>query len=115
MLTCVFFCRKLSACVIDGVGGGEEELGDGDYGVAVADEGFQNGGQRLRRVEGSVVEQDDAASAHLSTNPLGDGGRVQVFPVQTITTGNLLKTAILLTSWPVRYPFFLCRTTLILG
>lgn len=94
--------------MVDGVGGGEEELGDGDYGVAVADEGLQNGRQRLRRVKGGVVEENDAAGAHLGTNALGNGGRVQVFPVQTITTGNLLNTTILLTSWRFFRPFLLC-------
>lgn len=89
------FCWKLSAGVVDGVGGREEELGDGHHGVAVADEGVQDAGQRLRRVQGGVVEQDDAARAHLPANALRDGGRVQVFPVQTITTGNPLNAAIM--------------------
>ncbi len=110
----VRFCRKLSAGVVDGVGGGEEELGDGHHGVAVTDEGVQDAGQRLRCVQGGVVKQDDTAWAHLPTNALRDGGRIQVFPVQTITTGNLLNTVILLTSWPVCDPIFPCRTTLIL-
>lgn len=67
--------------MVDGVGGGEEELRDGHHGVAVADEGLQNGRQRLRRMESGVVEQDDAAGTHLPTNALGDRARIQVFPV----------------------------------
>ena len=60
-----FFRRKLPAGVVNGVGRVEDELGDGEDGVAVVDEVGEDSGQRLRRVEGGVVEQHDAAGCTL--------------------------------------------------
>ena len=43
----------------------EEKLGDGNHGVTLTLKGFQNAGQSLRRVLCGVVEEDDAARAHI--------------------------------------------------
>ena len=45
--------------MVDGVLPGENDLGDGDKGVALLEEGLDDGGQGLRGVEGGVVEQDN--------------------------------------------------------
>ena len=60
-----FLRWKLSTGVVDGVGRVEDELGDGEDGVAVVDEAGEDSGQRLRCVEGGVVEQHDAAGCTL--------------------------------------------------
>ena len=77
--------------MIDGIGLGEDELADGYHSVAVIDEAGENGGQGLRRVQGGVVEQHDAALLHPAGHPLADGVRVIVFPVQRVPIGNDLK------------------------
>ena len=51
--------------MVDGAGRGEDELGDGEDGVAVVDEAGEDSGQRLRCVEGGVVEQHDATGCTL--------------------------------------------------
>ena len=86
-----FLRRELPAGVVDGVGRGENELGDGEDGVAVVDEVGEDSGQRLRRVEGGVVEQHDAARLYLGGHPLADGVRVVILPVEGIPVGNDLK------------------------
>ena len=77
--------------MIDGIGLGEDELADGYHSVAVIDEAGENGGQGLRRVQGGVVEQHDAARLYLGGHPLADGVRVIVFPVQRVPIGKDLK------------------------
>ena len=86
-----FLRRELPAGVVDGVGRGENELGDGEDGVAVVDEVGEDSGQRLRRVEGGVVEQHDAARLHLGGHPPTDGVRVVILPVEGIHIGKDLK------------------------
>lgn len=86
-----FLRRKLPAGVVDGVGRVEDELGDGEDGVAVVDEVGEDSGQRLRRVEGGVVEQHDAARLHLGGHPLADGVRVVILPVEGVPIGKDLK------------------------
>lgn len=86
-----FLRRKLSAGVVDGVGRVEDELGDGEDGVAVVDEVGEDSGQRLRRMEGRVVKQHNAAGRHMLRYPAKDGVRVIILPVQTIPIGNDLK------------------------
>ena len=66
-------------------------MADGYHSVAVIDEAGENGGQGLRRVQGGVVEQHDAALLHPAGHPLADGVRVIVFPVQRVPIGNDLK------------------------
>ena len=86
-----FLRRKLPAGVVDGVGRVEDELGDGEDGVAVVDEVGEDSGQRLRRVEGGVVEQHDAARLYLGGHPLADGVCVVILPVEGVPIGNDLK------------------------
>ena len=87
-----FLRRKLPAGVVDGVGRVEDELGDGEDGVAVVDEVGEDSGQRLRRVEGGVVEQHDAARLHLGGHPLADGVRIVILPVEGVPIGKDLKS-----------------------
>ena len=77
--------------MVDGVGRVEDELGDGEDGVAVVDEVGEDSGQRLRRVESGVVEQHDAARLHLGGHPLADGVRVIILPVEGVPIGKDLK------------------------
>ena len=72
-------CRPVWSMV---QGGGEDELGDGEDGVAVVDEAGEDSGQRLRCVEGGVVEQHDAARLYLGGHPPADGVRVIILPVE---------------------------------
>lgn len=96
---CTFFClfygcrlrRKLTPCVVDGVGLGEDKLADGHHGVAVIDETGEDGGQGLRRVQRGVVEQDDAPLLHSAGHPLADGVGVIILPVQGVPIGKDLK------------------------
>ena len=74
--------------MVDGVVFRIDKLGDGHHGQAALDETFQHIRQGGGRVEGGVVEQHDAAGLHLVGDAFADGGRVVVFPVQAVTTGN---------------------------
>ncbi len=86
-----FFRRELPAGVVDGVGLGQDQLGDGYHSVAIVDEAGEDGGQRLRRVQRGVVEQHDAAGLDLGGHTLADGVRVVVLPIQRVPIGNDLK------------------------
>ena len=77
--------------MVDGVGDLQDQLGDGQHGVALVDEMLQNAGQRLRRVERGVVEQHDAARLDLGRHPLAYGVRIVVFPVEGVPIGKDLK------------------------
>ena len=96
---CVLFClfcrcrlrRELPPCVVDGVISRQDQLADGQHGVALVDEVLQNTWQRLRRVEGGIVEQHDAAGLHLGRHPLAYRVRIVVLPVQGVPIGNDLK------------------------
>ena len=68
--------------MVDGAGRGEDELGDGEDGVAVVDEAGEDSGQRLRCVEGGVVEQHDAARLHAREHARGDLVAAQALPVE---------------------------------
>ena len=70
--------------MVDGIVAGEQELGDGDEGVALPEQGLENGGQGLGGVEGGVVEQDDGAGGDLFRDPAGDLVGGQVLPVQAV-------------------------------
>ena len=96
---CIFFClfcghrlrRKLPSRVVDGVVPRQDQLTDGQHGVAVVDEIFQNTRQRLRCVECRVMEQHNAARLHPGRHPLIDGVGIVVLPVERIPIGNDLK------------------------
>ena len=77
--------------VVHAVLAGEDELGDGDHGVALLKQIVQNAGQGFRGVLGGVVEQDDGAALDLPRHPLGDVGGGQVLPVQAVHTGYSFK------------------------
>ena len=83
--------RELPPRVVDGVVPRQDQLTDGQHGVALVDEVLQNPRQRLRRVEGRIVEQHDAAGLYLGGDPLVDGVRIIVLPVQRIPIGKDLK------------------------
>ena len=96
---CIFFClfcgqrlrRELPSRMVDGVIACQDQLADGQHGVAVVDEVLQDARQRLRRVECRVVEQHNAAGLHLGGDSLVDGVGIVVLPVQRIPVGNDLK------------------------
>lgn len=83
----VSFCsaRKLPAGVVDGVGLGENKLRDGHKGVSLLKESLQNGGQRLRGMDGGIVKEHDRPRLHLGGDPLGDLRSGELLPVQRIT------------------------------
>lgn len=70
----------------------QDELGDGDKGIALLEQGLNDAGQGLGGVEGGVVKQDDGARPHLAHHPLGNLLRRQLFPVQTVTVPDSFKT-----------------------
>ena len=80
--------RTLPTGVVDGIFAIQEDLGDGDEGVAVLEQGLDNAGQGLGGMFGSVVKKNDGAGLHFGGNPLGDLSGGEVLPVQTITAGN---------------------------
>ena len=73
--------RKLAAGVVDGVVHvvfpGENQLGDGDEGVASCSRVSEDGGQGLGGMEGGVVEENDGPGLDPAHHPLRDlpGGR----------------------------------------
>ena len=87
----IFFRRELPPRVVDGVVARQDQLADGQHGVALVDEVLQDAGQCLRRVERRVVEQYDAPRLHLGGDSLVDGIGVVVLPVERIPIGNDLK------------------------
>ena len=89
---CLLSRRTLPAGVIDGVLPGENDLGNRDEGVALLEEGLDDGGQGLRGVEGGVVKEDDGAGLHLGGHSFDDLPRLQVLPVQAVTECNKGKS-----------------------
>ena len=83
---------ELPPRVVDGVVPRQDQLADGQHGVTLVDEVFQDARQRLRRMKGRIVEQHDTAGLHLGGDPLVDGVRIIVLPVQRILVGNDLKS-----------------------
>ena len=82
---------ELPACVVDGVGCFEDQLGDRHNGVAIVDKAGENGRQCLRRVQRGVVEQDNAPRLHPGRHPLAYRVRVIVLPIEGIPIGKDLK------------------------
>lgn len=60
-----------SGVVLVGVAS-EKDLGDGDDGVAVGLQGFNDPRQSVWRVLSGIVEEDDAPGAHILQHPLLD-------------------------------------------
>ena len=67
--------------VVSAAGAGEDELGDGHKGVALLEQGFQNGGQGLGGVEGGVVEEYDGPWLDLAGDSLNNLRCGQILPV----------------------------------
>ena len=67
--------------MVDGVISGENDLGDGDEGIALLQQALDNTGQSFGCVLGSVMKQDDGAGADLGGDSFGDVGCGQVLPV----------------------------------
>lgn len=74
--------------MVDGVVPGQDQLGNGDKGIAVGQKPLDDSRQGLGSVLGSVVEQHDGAGADLARYPLGDVRGGQVLPVQAVPTGS---------------------------
>lgn len=80
--------RTLPPGVVDGIVAGEDDLGNGDEGIALLQQAFDDAGQRLGGVLGGVVKQDDGTGTDSGGDPFGDVSGGQIFPVQTIPTGS---------------------------
>ena len=78
--------------MVDGIVPCQDQLADGQYGVALVDKILQNTRQRLRCVECGVVEQHDAPRLHLGCYAPAYRIRVVVLPVQGVPIGNDLKS-----------------------
>ncbi len=76
--------RPLAAGVVLAGVALEQDLGDGDDGVAVGLQGFNDPGQSLWRVLSGIVEEDDAPGADIFQHPLLDLLRRDTLPVQAI-------------------------------
>lgn len=87
--------RALPAGVVNGVFPGEDDLRDGDEGVALLKESLDDGGQGLWGVQGGVVEQDDGAGLDLGGHPPDNLPGLQVLPIQAVTKCNKGKWATL--------------------
>lgn len=74
--------------MVDGVLPGQDQLGDGHEGISFLQQTFDDAGQGLGGVLGGVVKQHDGTGTDFASDPLGDVGGGQVFPVQTVPTGS---------------------------
>lgn len=70
--------------MVDGVGLGEDDLGDRDKGISLLEKRLKDTGQGLGRVEGGVVEQDDRPGLDPLHHPLCDFAGGEVLPVQAV-------------------------------
>ena len=68
----MFPFRELTAGVVDGIGAGQEDLGDGEEGVAVFQQRFDNSRQSFGGVLGGIMEQHDGTGLDFGGDPLGD-------------------------------------------
>ncbi len=95
LFECIFtealLSGQLPSCVVDGVGLGEDDLGDGDEGIAVLQELFDDAGQGLGGVEGRVVEEHDGPRLHLGGHPLSNLTGGEALPIQTVPVRNGFK------------------------
>ena len=83
--------RALPAGMIDGVLPFQNDLRNGDKGVSLLQQAFNDPRQRLRGVLGSIVEQHNRPGAHLAGHPFGNVGGGEVFPVQAVAPGSICK------------------------
>lgn len=81
---CSMLPLPLPSGVVDARFALQQQLRDGDNGIALGLEGFDDPGQGLRRVDGRVVEEDDAARPHVLQHPPADLLRLDALPDQTV-------------------------------
>ena len=76
--------------MVDGVVGAvfsvQNDLGDGDEGVAVLQQGFDNAGQGLWGVLGGIVEENDGTGLYFGDYPFCDFRGGKILPIQTVAT-----------------------------
>ena len=78
--------------MVNGVVSVQDDLGNGEEGIAVFQERFEDTGEGFGGMLGGVVEEHDGAGLNLFGDPLGDFGSGEVFPVQAVTFPNSFKT-----------------------
>ncbi len=71
--------------MVNGIVPCEDDLRDGDEGIALLKQGLNDAGESLRRVKGGVVKQDNGPGLYLGGHPPGDLSGGQVLPVQAVT------------------------------
>ena len=72
--------------MVDGIGLRQDDLGDGNEGIALLKQELNDTGQRLRGVLGGVVEQDNGAGTDLGGHLFGDLPGGQALPIQAVHT-----------------------------
>ena len=85
----------LPACMVNGVLPFQDDLGNGDEGIAFLQQMLNNTRQSFGSILRRVVEQDNAAGLHFGSHSLGNVCGRKVFPIQTVTIpykGKLLGT-----------------------
>ena len=81
---CAWSLGPLAAGVVDARFALQQQLRDGDDGIALGLEGLDDPRQGLQSVDGRVVEEDDAARPHVLQHPPADLLRGDALPVQTV-------------------------------
>ena len=76
--------RALFARVVDGVFPCEDQLGNGNEGIALLCEIVEDGGESFGGVKPCIVKEDDGARLHLACDTLGDLGGGEILPVETV-------------------------------
>ena len=67
---------------------GENDLGDGNEGVALLKQRLNNGRQGFRGMQGGVVKEDNRTGLNFRSYPLHNFAGGQVLPVQAVTECN---------------------------
>lgn len=96
-------CRTLPSGVVNGVLPIQDDLGDRHKGVALLNKGGQDAGQRLRRMFGCVVEQDDGPGLDFPRDTLRDLLGGDLFPVQAVVVLNQGSKRDVISYWNLSY------------
>ena len=83
--SCFPLSRALPPRMVDGILPFQNDLRNGNKGVAFLQQAFNNPRQCSRSILRRVVKQDDAPRADSGGHPFGDVGSRQVFPIQAVT------------------------------
>ena len=75
--------------MVDGVLPFQDDLRNGDKGVALLQQGLNDPRQSFRRMLRRIVEQHDAPRLDFTRHLLGNIRSRQVFPIQAVTTGSI--------------------------